>query len=89
MVGLLVAIAAVAGSALLGGDGVNRLLHLRAERQELGEAAVRRIQGNAALREEIARLRSDRRYLEEIARKRLGLVQPDETVYQFVQPEKP
>ena len=89
MVGLLVAIAAVAGSALLGADGVNRLIHLRAERQELGEAAVRRIQGNAALREEIARLRSDRRHLEVIARKRLGLVQPDETVYQFLGREKP
>jgi cell division protein FtsB len=55
----------------------------------MGEAAVRRIQGNAALREEIARLRSDRRHLEVIARKRLGLVQPDETVYQFLGREKP
>jgi len=89
MVGLLMAIAAVTGSALLGADGVNRLLHLRAERQELGEAAVRRLQGNAALRGEIARLRSDRRYLEEFARKRLGLVQPDETVYRFAGRDKP
>ena len=53
MVGLLAAISAVTGSALLGTEGVNRLLHLRAERQELGESAVRRLQGNAALREEI------------------------------------
>jgi cell division protein FtsB/cell division protein DivIC len=89
MVGLLAAISAVAGSALLGGDGVNRLLSLRVERQELGETAVRRLQGNAALRAEIARLRSDRRYLEEFARKRLGLVQPNETVYRFVRQDAP
>jgi cell division protein FtsB len=89
MVGLVAAIAAVTGSALLGTDGVNRLLHLRAERQELGESAVRRLQSNAALREEITRLKSDRRYLEEFARKRLGLVQPNETVYRFVRQDKP
>ena len=89
MVGLLAAISAVTGSALLGTEGVNRLLHLRAERQELGESAVRRLQGNAALREEIARLKSDRLYLEELARKRLGLVRPNETVYRFVRQDKP
>lgn len=89
MVGLLATIAAVTGSALLGADGVNRLLHLRAERQELGESAVRHLQSNAALREEISRLKSDRQYLEEFARKRLGLVRPNETVYQFVRQDKP
>lgn len=89
MVGLLAAISAVTGSALLGTEGVNRLLHLRAERQELGESAVRRLQGNDALREEISRLKSDRLYLEEFARKRLGLVQPNETVYRFVRQDKP
>ena len=89
MVGLLAAISAVTGSALLGTEGVNRLLHLRAERQELGESAVRRLQGNAALREEISRIKSARLYLEELARKRLGLVQPNETVYRFVRQDKP
>jgi len=82
--GLLVAIAAVASSALMGSDGVTRLLHLRAERQELGQAAVERLQANAALRAEIARLRADPSYLEARARKRLGLVKPDEMVYRFV-----
>lgn len=84
---LLGSIGAVAGSALLGADGITRLAHLRAERQELGEAAVRRLQANAALREEIARLRSDRRHLEELARRRLGLVRPDEMVYRFTEAE--
>jgi cell division protein FtsB len=88
-VGLLVAIVAVAASALVGSDGVNRLLLLRGERQELGEAAVRRLQDNAALRAEIARLRSDPKYLEALARGRLGLVRPDEMVYRFLDPDAP
>ncbi len=89
MVALVASMAAVAGSVLLGSDGVTRLAELRAERQDLGETAVRRLQGNAALRAEITRLRSDRRYLEDVARRRLGLVQPDETVYRFISPDAP
>src|SRR5262249_23661487 len=80
---------AVAASALVGSDGVNRLLLLRAERQELGEAAVRRLQDNAALRAEIARLRSDPKYLEALARERLGLVRPDGMVYRFLGADAP
>ena len=88
-IGLLVAIVTVAASALVGSDGVTRLLLLRGERQELGEAAVRRLQDNAALRAEIARLRSDPKYLEALARGRLGLVRPDEMVYRFLDPDAP
>lgn len=87
--GLLVAIVTVAASALVGSEGVNRLLLLRGERQELGEAAVRRLQDNAALRAEIARLRSDPKYLEALARERLGLVRPDEMVYRFLDADVP
>jgi cell division protein FtsB len=89
IIGLLVAIAAVASSAVLGSDGVTRLLRLRAERQELGRAAVERLQGNAALRAEISRLRADPKYLEALARKRLGLVKHDEMVYRFPDADEP
>jgi cell division protein FtsB len=87
--GLLAAIVTVAVSALAGSDGVNRLILLRGERQELGEEAVRRLQENAALRAEIARLRSDPKYLEALARERLGLVRPDEMVYRFLDRDAP
>ena len=89
IIGLLVAIAAVASSAVLGSDGVTRLLHLGAERQELGRAAVERLQANAALRAEISRLRADPKYLEALARKRLGLVKHDEMVYRFPDADEP
>jgi cell division protein FtsB len=87
--GLVLAIAAVAGSALLGDDGIARLVRLRAERQELGESAVRWLQANAALRAQIVRLRSDPKHLEALGRKRLGLVRPDEVIYRFDSGEAP
>ena len=85
----MVGIAAVATSLLAGSDGVARYMALRAERQELGGAAVRRLQENTALRAEITRLRTDPRYLEAMARKHLGLVRPDEYVYRFRTPDDP
>jgi cell division protein FtsB len=85
----MVGIVAVATSLLAGSDGVARYMALRAERQELGGAAVRRLQENTALRAEITRLRTDPRYLEAMARKHLGLVRPDEYVYRFRTPDEP
>ena len=85
----MIGIAAVATSLLTGSDGVARYMALRAERQELGGAAVRRLQENTALRAEITRLRTDPRYLEAMARKHLGLVRPDEYVYRFRTPDEP
>ena len=82
-------IAAVATSLRAGSDGGARYMALRAERQELGGAAVRRLQENTALRAEITRLRTDPRYLEAMARKHLGLVRPDEYVYRFRTPDEP
>lgn len=80
---LVVAIVAVAGTLLFGHDGVSGLLALRAERQRLGEAAVRRLEENTALREQITRLRTDDRFLEGLARRELGFVRSDEVVYRF------
>jgi len=83
---LALMIAAVTGSALFGEHGVAHLLRLRAERQELGQAAFALLQTNNRLRGEIERLRNDDLYLEELARRQLGLVRPNETVYRFRRP---
>ncbi len=82
-IGLIIAIVGLAGSVLFGGDGLTRLLSLRERRQELGEAAVAQMRVNAALRQRIDRLRGDPHHLESVARKQLGLVQPNEVVYRF------
>jgi len=86
--GLIAAILIVLGSLVLARDGVPNLLALRHERQRLGEQAVAVLQENATLRDEIARLRDDDRYLERLARRELGLVGPGEVVYRFRRPPK-
>ena len=43
---------------------------------------------NAELSEDISRLKSDDAYLEEIARKKHGLLKKNETVYEFEPPKK-
>jgi len=84
--GLVLAIFGVAGSALLGPHGVRHLRELRAERGRLAAATVRLLEQNARLRDEIARLERDDTYLEGLARRELGLVRPNETVYRFPRP---
>lgn len=87
-IGLVVAIGLMAGSLLVAPDGLPSLLALRRERQRLGEEAVALLEQNQSLRDQIHRLRSDDRFLEELARRELGFVGADETVYRFRRPPK-
>jgi cell division protein FtsB len=80
---LIAAILGVAASLLIGDDGVTHLLRLRQEQSQLGDMAVRLLQGNASLRQRIDALRADNRVLEGVVRRELGLVRPNETVYRF------
>ena len=75
----------ILGFALFGQKGILRTLQasrhhaaLEAEVQQQ-EAVIRQ------LKEEIEALRSDREYIEVIARRELGMVKEDELVYQFAQ----
>jgi len=71
------------GFALFGDRGILRALQASRQKAALQEE-VRQLEAiNAELRQEIESLRSDRRYLEGIARKELGMVKDDELVYQF------
>ena len=83
---LVVAIVAITSSALFGEQGLRHLLRLRAERRELAQASFALLERSARLREQIARLRSDDLYLDELGRRQLGLVRPNETVYRFRRP---
>jgi cell division protein FtsB len=79
---LILAIAGVTFSALFSEHGLTHLLRLRAERRELGRSAFALLEQNHQLREEVQRLRSDDRHLEQLARQPpLGLVRPNELVY--------
>ena len=85
--GLVLAILGVTASALIGEHGVAHLVRLRAERRALGDTAFALLRHNAELRHDIERLRGDDVYLEELARRQLGLVRPNEFVYRFGRPD--
>ena len=69
--------------------GILHLIELRRQQAELSEQAFDLLQNNEALRKQIVRLHDDDRYLEELAREKLGLVGQHEVVYRFPAPAEP
>lgn len=57
------------------------LLRLKAEQRELEEKAFALQQNNDGLQRRIERLQFDDRYIERLARERLGLAKKDELIY--------
>jgi cell division protein FtsB len=68
---------------VFGERGLLRIYHLNKDRQELQKKADTLKTENENLRREIEALKTDRRYLESIARKDFGLVRPNEIIYRF------
>ena len=68
---------------VFGERGLLRIYHLNREKEQVMER-VNEVRGdNEQLKREIEALRSDRRYLESIARRDFGFVRPNEIIYQF------
>ena len=84
----LLLIALLLGIALFGEKGILRTLKLSREKAALQEQIEELEATKAELRKEIEALRSDRRYIESIARRELGMVKDDEVVYQFPSADK-
>jgi len=63
------------------------LLRLQEEWGRIKEANVKVEDENRKLREEVKRLQYEKRYIEEIARKELGMVKEGEVIYQFDFPD--
>jgi cell division protein FtsB len=68
---------------VFGERGLFRIYELNREKLEIAKRGEALKTENDNLKREIEALKSDRRYLESIARKDFGLVRPNETVYQF------
>lgn len=66
-----------------GNNGILHLLRLQKELVRIKEMNVKIEVENRKLREEVRRLQYEKRYIEEIARKELGLVKEGEIIYQF------
>jgi cell division protein FtsB len=70
-----------------GDKGIIHLLRLQKEWVRIKEANVRIEEENRKLREEVKRLQFEKRYIEEIARKELGMVKEGEVIYEFDSPD--
>ena len=69
-----------------GEKGILHLLRLHKELVRIKEKNTKLEEENQKLREEVKRLQTDKRYIEEIARRELGMVKEGEIIYQFDSP---
>ncbi len=68
---------------IFGERGLLRIYHLTQEKKQIEERVTALKAENDQLKREIEALKTDRRYLESIARKDFGLVRKNEIIYQF------
>lgn len=68
---------------IVGERGALHLWRLHGEKAHLDEQNFQLQRSNEELRQRIARIRNDNRYLEKLAREELNLVRPGEVVYRF------
>jgi cell division protein FtsB len=87
----LAALALLLGLILVYSDnGLIRLHELRLEQKRLELDNEQLREENRRLLRNLERIKSDPRYIEDEARKKLGLVRPDETIYRLQdEPEGP
>ncbi len=72
---------------VFGDKGILHLFRLQKELARIKEANIKIEEENRKLREEVKRLQVEKRYIEEIARKELGMVKEGEVIYQFELPD--
>jgi cell division protein FtsB len=68
---------------IFGERGLLRIFHLNQEKEDLQKRSALIRAENEQLKREIEALKTDRRYLESLARKDFGLVRKNEVIYQF------
>ncbi len=74
--------------AFFGERGILHLLRLKKELVRIKEENTQMEKENQTLKEEVRRLKQEKSYIEEIARKELGLVKEGEILYRFEPPKK-
>ncbi|MBC7962883.1 MAG: septum formation initiator family protein [Steroidobacteraceae bacterium] len=73
---------------VFGDKGLLRIFELKQDKNKIDAHLADSKAENEKLKYEIVALKSDRRYLESIARKDFGLVRSNEVIYQFPQEKK-
>jgi cell division protein FtsB len=80
----LIAVLVMLFFTVFGERGLLHIHHLRQEQDELTKRLADMQRENERLKREIEALRTDRLYLENLARREFGLVKPNEVVYRFM-----
>ncbi len=73
---------------VFGDKGLLRIYELKQDKNKINTRLSENRNDNEKLKREIVALKSDRRYIESIARKDFGLVRNNEVIYQFPQGKK-
>jgi len=66
-----------------GDKGILHRLRLQKELDRSKEANTKMAEDNQKLKEEVKRLQTEKKYIEEIARKELGMAKQGEIIYRF------
>ncbi|MBW1972693.1 MAG: septum formation initiator family protein [Deltaproteobacteria bacterium] len=85
---LIVFILFIGYFAIFGKNGLIQARKLKKEKEKISQTINNIKKENSKLIDEIDKLRSNDKYIEEIARKELGLVKKDEFIYRFSNNEK-
>ena len=80
---LLIVISIIALLTIFGDRGLIRIYKLSKERDSIKTYNEQIREENAAMKDEIHRLKTDDKYIEMVARKELGMIGKNELVYQF------
>lgn len=79
----VVIILLILGAGLFGEKGALHMLQARRQKAQLERQVAEKQEINNTLKQEIKRLKTDRSYIETLARRELGMVGDGEVVYQF------
>ena len=85
LITILLLVSVMAFFTFFGDKGLLQVYRLKKELREIERGNWELEKENERLRAEIYRLRTNRDYVEELARRELGLVKKGEVVYQFDQ----
>ncbi len=83
LVTILLLVSVMIFFTFFGDKGLLQVYRLRRELKEIERVNMELQQENDRLRAEIDNLRTNKKYVEELARRELGLVKKGEIVYQF------
>jgi cell division protein FtsB len=85
MAGFFIAMIGFLAAILFGDKGYKELRHLRAAHERLRQSNARLTQENLQVYRTIDRLKNDPLYVENVARRELGMIRADELIFTFKQ----